>query len=125
MTTKKFRWIRLGIVLGLGLAVGVGTTLKIVLIPLIAIPAALAVVIILGLSVKDRVKDERLVRLANAAARWSFSVFGIAASALGAVLVALGGTYSTTWWVGLSLSISVCILLLLYLCFYFIFTRKY
>ena len=125
MTTKTNRWIRLAIAGGAGAAVGVGVALNTPLIPLIVFPLALGATFLLSRNVTDRVKDERLIRLANAAARWSFTIFCLVACGTGAVLVALDRESGAMWWAGMVLLFSASFLMVVYYALYLIFTKKY
>jgi uncharacterized membrane protein len=125
MTNKTSRWIRLGLMLSAGAAVGIGVATNTFVLPLIALPLAVAASLILTRFVQDRIKDERLIRLSNSAARWSFAIYSVAAAGTGAVLVSLDRTAGPMWWAGMVLTISVFFMMLVYYVLYFIFTRKY
>ena len=69
MRARAARWIRLVTAAVVGIAVGTGVSLKIPLIPVIAIPAAVLVTFLVRRKVEDEVKDERLIRMTEKAAR--------------------------------------------------------
>jgi uncharacterized membrane protein len=125
MKEKTGRWIRFAIVVILGVLVGVGITLKIALIPLIAFPSAVLAMVIIRRSVKDRVKDERLIHMAEKAARMSFSIYGISSVAIGDFLIAFDKAAGAMYAIGYTLLFSTAFLSLLYFSFYTFYTKKY
>lgn len=124
MTIKTHRWIRLVLALMAGTTVGVGVILNLPLIPLIVVPVGVGASVLLGRTVTNKVTDERLIHLANAAARWSVSIFCLAASVTGAVFVALDRSAGSMWWAGMVLLFSASFLMVLYYALYIIFTKK-
>ncbi len=125
MTIKTNRWIRLVLALTAGTTVGVGVILNLPLIPLIVVPVGVGASVLLGRTVTNKVMDERLIHLANAAARWSFSIFCLAACVTGAVFVALDRSAGSMWWAGMVLLFSASFLMVLYYALYIIFTKKH
>jgi uncharacterized membrane protein len=125
MKAKTGRWIRFAVVVISGVLVGVGITLKIALIPLIAFPLAVLAMIIVRRSVKDPVKDERLIHMAEKAARMSFSIYGISAVTIGDFLIAFDKTNGVMYAIGYALLLSTAFLSLLYVSFYTFYTKKY
>jgi len=125
MKTKTGGWIRLATLLATAAAVSIGVILNIALIPLIALPVAILIQFLIKRSEVDKIKDERLIHLAEKAARLSFSVYGIAAAGLGAFLVSYDKTDGTIHAVGMALTLSVSFLFLLYYGFYLFLTRRH
>ncbi len=124
MKARVARWIRLVTAAVVGIAVGTGVSLKIPLIPVIAIPAAVLVTFLVRRKVEDEIKDERLIRMTEKAARIAFLVYSLTASVLGAFLTALDRNQGTTYAIGMSLVMSVGFLFVLYIGFYIFYTKK-
>ena len=124
MRARAARWIRLVTAAVVGIAVGTGVSLKIPLIPVIAIPAAVLVTFLVRRKVEDEVKDERLIRMTEKAARIAFLVYSLTAAVLGAFLTALDRNQGTTYAIGMSLVISVGFLFVLYIGFYIFYTKE-
>ena len=95
-------------------------------IPIPVIIAALVIVLLLRMRVKEIIVDERVFSIAEKASLAAFRVFGIAAAIIGVTFVALGqGVVPELEPIGLTLAFSVCGLLLIYYIANLYYNRKY
>lgn len=108
----------------LAIAVGIGVTLKKALVPMIALPTAFGIMILLRRSVKDRIQDERLIRLAEKSARSSLSVYALAATLIGEFLMAFNRSTREMYAAGFALLLSAAFLMVFYVLLYILFTRQ-
>jgi uncharacterized membrane protein len=124
MNKKALKRISFATVCATSLAVSIGVTLKIAIIPIIAFPVGLLISFLIRRNKADKIKDERLIHLAEKAARISFYVCVIAQALLGTFLVAYDNSNGTLYSVGMALNLSGLFLLMLHSGVFLVLTKN-
>ncbi len=107
----------------IGAIVGYSVQIHNFVLPLIAVTAVTAGILILHLlrrKVDEVIEDERIYRISDKASRRTLQVFGVGTALVGTTLISLERFQE----IGYALNISVCILLILYMIFYAFYSRS-
>jgi uncharacterized membrane protein len=126
MSYKTFNIIKLLVVIIMAGLIGWAVSQGNYWIPIPAVIAALATMLLFRKGVKEIVVDERVYSIAEKAAYLAFRIFSIAAAVIGVTFVLLGfETVPQLYPIGLTLAFSVCGLVLIYYIAYTGYKRKY
>ena len=126
MSFKTFTVIKMFVVIIMAGLVGWAMVSGNALIPIPVTIAALVILLLFRKGVQEVVDDERVYSIAEKASLIAFRIFGIAASVIGATLIALGQKAVPEMEpIGFTLSYSVCGLMTIYYIAYTYYKRKY
>jgi uncharacterized membrane protein len=124
MDEKQFRTSRMVVAAVLAAVVSGSVLQGNIVLPVIAVVAAAASVLILKSQVADVLVDERVEKVAGAAAKRTLDTGAVVMAAVSVVLIAFRDTLPDYAQAGYTLAYSTCGLLLLYSAFYAHLHRK-
>jgi len=126
MKTRSYRILTALVVIILGAILGIGAARGNEMVPIVAFPIALLVLIGAKSKVREVYEDERNYHIARRAAHWAFTVFSITSAIVLNILLALGNRTGTLAFTiaGITLSLALVFLFLAYLVAYFLISRR-
>lgn len=126
MKARSYHILTAIVVIILGAILGIGTVLGNALVPIIAFPITLLILIGAKSRVKEVCEDERNYHIARRAAHWAFTVFSITSAIVLNILIALGNRTGTLAYTvaGITLSLALVFLFLVYIAAYFLISHR-
>lgn len=126
MSYRTFKLIRLAICIILGVLVAWAAYQGNAWVPIPAVIAAIAIMLLLRRGVKETIIDERVYSVAYHASRLAFILFAVGAVTVGATFLALGQSGTPELKPsGFTLCYAVCGLVIIYNIAYIFYNRKF
>lgn len=124
MNRKTYALCGIIITVAIGVLMGWSIFIGSIMLPIVAVIAGMALLLLCRSRVTEVMEDERIYRISEKASRRTFQIFTSSSAVIGLVLILLRDPYPQFTQAGFTLAYAACALLILYNIFYGYYSRK-